>query len=142
MDELIFIERTTHKIIIEQLMLGDTLEDFPNLFTYFYINTNQSRYLDMYIWNKNSNIIENDMTDTDKYIIVMKYNNGRIDYTSILRKKYIEQYIKIILKGIKKKRIKEYRIYGLKDAMCTRELVAKYSERVNISVREVNGINE
>ena len=142
MDELIFIERTTHKIIVEQLMLGDTLEDFPNLFTYFYINTNQSRYLDMYIWNKNSNIIENDMTDTDKYIIVMKYNNGRIDYTSILRKKYIEQYIKIILKGIKKKRIKEYRIYSLKDAMCTRELVAKYSERVNISVREVNGINE
>ena len=72
MDELIFIERTTHKIIVEQLMLGDTLEDFPNLFTYFYINTNQSRHLDMYIWNKNSNIIENDMTDTDKYIIVMK----------------------------------------------------------------------
>ena len=37
MNEIIFIEKSTRTVLIEKPMLGDTEDDFPNLFTYFYI---------------------------------------------------------------------------------------------------------
>ena len=139
---MIMIERTTGTVLMEKIMLGDEVDNFPNLFIYFYLKVYNSRDLDIYIWNKNSNINENDISIDNKYIIVVQYDGKLLNYTQILNKKGVNRYIRFIVKGIMKKHVTWYGVYNIELAERTNSLLEKYSDKVNVSVKEINNMNK